>query len=63
MGTATFRDPHAPWQVLRQLARWCREHDTTVADIRRAERAPARTMPDRNRTTDQEQNVKEDAHG
>ena len=23
VGTATFRDPRAPWKVLRQLARWC----------------------------------------
>jgi dihydroorotate dehydrogenase (NAD+) catalytic subunit len=34
VGTATFRDPRAPWQVLRQLARWCRTHHTTVADVR-----------------------------
>ena len=29
VGTATFRDPRAPWKVLRQLARWCRRagHD------------------------------------
>ncbi len=34
VGTATFRDPRAPWKVLRQLARWCEAHATTVADIR-----------------------------
>ena len=34
VGTATFRDPKAPWQVLRQLARWCKEHGTTVEEIR-----------------------------
>jgi dihydroorotate dehydrogenase (NAD+) catalytic subunit len=34
VGTATFRDPRAPWKVQRQLARWCRSHETTVADIR-----------------------------
>ncbi|HWD56125.1 MAG TPA: dihydroorotate dehydrogenase [Acidimicrobiales bacterium] len=34
VGTATFRDPRAPWKVLRQLARWCRDHDTTVEGIR-----------------------------
>jgi len=34
VGTATFRDPRAPWKVLRQLARWCETHATTVADIR-----------------------------
>ena len=35
VGTATFRDPRAPWKVLRQLARWCDSHGTTVGDIRR----------------------------
>jgi dihydroorotate dehydrogenase (NAD+) catalytic subunit len=34
VGTATFRDPRAPWKVLRQLARWCRDQHTTVADVR-----------------------------
>jgi dihydroorotate dehydrogenase (NAD+) catalytic subunit len=34
VGTATFRDPKAPWKVLAQLARWCEDHDTTVAGIR-----------------------------
>lgn len=34
VGTATFRDPKAPWHVLRQLARWCEAHGTTVAEIR-----------------------------
>ncbi len=34
VGTATFRDPRAPWKVLRQLARWCEAHHTTVDDIR-----------------------------
>ena len=38
VGTATFRDPRAPWKVLRQLARWCDTHATTVADIRDAVR-------------------------
>ncbi len=26
VGTATFRDPRAPWRVLAGLARWCRRH-------------------------------------
>jgi dihydroorotate dehydrogenase (NAD+) catalytic subunit len=26
VGSATFRDPRAPWKVLRQLERWCRRH-------------------------------------
>ncbi len=34
VGTATFRDPRAPWKVLRQLATWCEAHDTTVGEIR-----------------------------
>jgi dihydroorotate dehydrogenase (NAD+) catalytic subunit len=38
VGTATFRDPRAPWKVLRQVARWCREHGTTVEEIRAAAR-------------------------
>ncbi len=38
VGTATFRDPRAPWKVLRQLARWCRQHGTTVQQIRQAAR-------------------------
>ena len=39
VGTATFRDPRAPWKVLRQLTRWCHDHHTTVADIRAGARA------------------------
>jgi len=38
VGTATFRDPRAPWKVLRQLARWCDSHGTSVGDIRRGVR-------------------------
>jgi len=34
VGTATFRDPRAPWKVLRQLAHWCDTHGATVSDIR-----------------------------
>jgi dihydroorotate dehydrogenase (NAD+) catalytic subunit len=34
VGTATFRDPRAPWKVLDQLARWCDGHGSTVAAIR-----------------------------
>jgi dihydroorotate dehydrogenase (NAD+) catalytic subunit len=36
VGTATFRDPRAPWKVLRQLARWCNERDTSVEALRTA---------------------------
>jgi dihydroorotate dehydrogenase (NAD+) catalytic subunit len=39
VGTATFRDPKAPWKVLRQLARWCDARGTTVEGIRRSVRA------------------------
>jgi dihydroorotate dehydrogenase (NAD+) catalytic subunit len=69
VGTATFRDPRAPWQVLRQLARWCRDHDTTVSDIRRAVRGGARTTPndndDDNGDSDDnaDANERADAHG
>ncbi len=35
VGTATFRDPRAPWKVLRQVSRWCARERTTVAALRR----------------------------
>jgi dihydroorotate dehydrogenase (NAD+) catalytic subunit len=38
VGTAIFRDPRAPWKVLRQTARWCRDRGTTVAAVREAAR-------------------------
>jgi dihydroorotate dehydrogenase (NAD+) catalytic subunit len=34
VGTATFRDPRAPWKVLRDLRRWCDAHRTSISDIR-----------------------------
>jgi dihydroorotate dehydrogenase (NAD+) catalytic subunit len=34
VGTATFRDPRAPWKVLRQLDRWCAKRGSTVAALR-----------------------------
>ncbi|HEY3844649.1 MAG TPA: dihydroorotate dehydrogenase [Acidimicrobiales bacterium] len=34
VGTATFRDPRAPWKVLRQVSRWCARQRTTVAALR-----------------------------
>ncbi len=34
VGTATFRDPRAPWKVLHQLGRWCDTHHTSVSEIR-----------------------------
>src|SRR4029077_2767184 len=65
VGTATFRDPRAPWQVLRQLARWCRDNDTTVADIRVVVPGGVRATPDVGASADAnaDANVKEDAHG
>jgi dihydroorotate dehydrogenase (NAD+) catalytic subunit len=71
VGTATFRDPRAPWRVLHQVARWCRDHDTSVADIRRrADSTGMGATPDEPahehedaRTTSDQADVKEDAHG
>jgi dihydroorotate dehydrogenase (NAD+) catalytic subunit len=43
VGTAIFRDPRAPWKVLRQLGRWCAARGTSVGALRasaRAERTP-----------------------
>ncbi len=45
VGTATFRDPRAPWKVLRQLARWC---DAARDDGRRH---PGARPPTRRRRT------------
>ncbi|HUC03909.1 MAG TPA: dihydroorotate dehydrogenase [Acidimicrobiales bacterium] len=36
VGTATFRDPRAPWKVLHGMARWCARHATTVDRLRSA---------------------------
>jgi dihydroorotate dehydrogenase (NAD+) catalytic subunit len=45
VGTATFRDPRAPWKVLRELARWCEAHRTTIGDIRAWARQDAPDQP------------------
>jgi dihydroorotate dehydrogenase (NAD+) catalytic subunit len=42
VGTAIFRDPRAPWKVLRQLTRWCAARGTSVGALRESARA-ART--------------------
>ena len=42
VGTAIFRDPRSPWKVLRQLARWCDAHGTTVGQIRHDARRRAK---------------------
>ncbi|HWE66082.1 MAG TPA: dihydroorotate dehydrogenase [Acidimicrobiales bacterium] len=36
VGTATFRDPRAPWKVRRGIERWCAARGTSVAAIRAA---------------------------
>ena len=38
VGTATFREPRAPWKVLEQVQRWCAERGTTVTQVREAAR-------------------------
>jgi hypothetical protein len=38
--------------VLRQLTRWCREHDTTVAELRRGGRGPTRATPNADDSAD-----------
>jgi dihydroorotate dehydrogenase (NAD+) catalytic subunit len=38
VGTATFRDPRAPWKVLRGVARWCDRRGMTVGELRAAAR-------------------------
>jgi dihydroorotate dehydrogenase (NAD+) catalytic subunit len=48
VGTAIFRDPRAPWKVLRQLDRWCAARGTSVAALRASARAggePATPSP------------------
>jgi dihydroorotate dehydrogenase (NAD+) catalytic subunit len=39
VGTAIFRDPRAPWKVLRQLDRWCASRGTSVATLRASARS------------------------
>lgn len=43
VGTATFRDPRAPWKVLSSLERWCRRHGIrTVRELVSAAQDPER---------------------
>jgi dihydroorotate dehydrogenase (NAD+) catalytic subunit len=42
VGTATFRDPRAPWKVLRQVQQWCEARRTTVDELRATARSRAR---------------------
>ena len=32
VGTATFRDPRAPWRVLEELTAWCDDHGVDRLD-------------------------------
>jgi hypothetical protein len=41
VGTATFRDPRAPWKVLRQVEQWCEARRTTVDELRSGARSRA----------------------
>jgi dihydroorotate dehydrogenase (NAD+) catalytic subunit len=34
VGTATFRDPGAPWKILREVGRWCADKATSVGALR-----------------------------
>jgi dihydroorotate dehydrogenase (NAD+) catalytic subunit len=38
VGTATFRDPRAPWKVLREVADWCHVQGTSVSELRASAR-------------------------
>jgi dihydroorotate dehydrogenase (NAD+) catalytic subunit len=38
VGTATFREPRAPWRILRQVTKWCARNGTSVAALRAAAR-------------------------
>jgi dihydroorotate dehydrogenase (NAD+) catalytic subunit len=43
VGTATFRDPRAPWKVLHDLARWCARRGASIDALRTAARGPRST--------------------
>jgi hypothetical protein len=45
VGTAIFRDPRAPWKVLRQLDRWCAARGTSVAALRASARTGVTAPP------------------
>jgi dihydroorotate dehydrogenase (NAD+) catalytic subunit len=42
VGTATFRDPRAPWKVLRELAHWCDARGLSVSELRHRARRDRR---------------------
>jgi dihydroorotate dehydrogenase (NAD+) catalytic subunit len=41
VGTATFRDPRAPWKVLRELTRWCARRGISIESLRAERRGHA----------------------
>ena len=45
VGTATFREPQAPWRVLRELDHWCDARHRSVDELRSAARARAGVTP------------------
>jgi dihydroorotate dehydrogenase (NAD+) catalytic subunit len=45
VGTATFREPRAPWRVLRELDHWCDARHRSVDELRSAARARGRVAP------------------
>ena len=63
VGTATFRDPRAPWKVLRQLTRWCATAHATSAPWRAAARRQARRRGRRRRDARSEEDVMADSFG
>ena len=40
VGTATFREPRAPWRVLREVERWCARRGTSVSTLRATRKVP-----------------------
>jgi dihydroorotate dehydrogenase (NAD+) catalytic subunit len=51
VGTATFRDPSAPWKVLRNLTRWCDRRGTSIEALRAGRRAAVTTTTHRGADT------------
>jgi dihydroorotate dehydrogenase (NAD+) catalytic subunit len=45
VGTATFREPRAPWRVLRELDHWCDARKMSVDELRSEGRARAGVTP------------------
>jgi dihydroorotate dehydrogenase (NAD+) catalytic subunit len=45
VGTASFRDPRAPWKVVHQVEQWCAARGTTVEELRSSARMRVRPAP------------------